>query len=114
MDRRHFLATGGAALLSMAAGPFQAAPFKVKIKKAIIGAPDEITYKRPKAHVSDGVQLGSWNHKPDDARRARDVAEKIGVQIPSLIRAWVALDSQKPEEVDKIVASIETALLAAE
>ncbi len=113
INRRDFLATGSAALLSLAAGP-QASPFKVKIKKAIIGNPDEASFKRAKDNGFDGVQLHSWNHKPDDARRARELAEKIGVQIPSLIRAWVALDSSKPEEVDKIVASIETALLAAE
>lgn len=114
MNRRQFLATGAGALLSMAAGPFQAAPFKVKIKKAIIGGPDEATFKRAKDHGFDGVQIGSWNHKPEDARRARELAEKVGVQIPSLIRAWVPLDSPKPEEIDKIVASLETALLAAE
>jgi hexulose-6-phosphate isomerase len=119
MNRRDFLATGGATVLSLAGGrvhasPSQAAPFKVKIKKAIIGNPDEASFKRAKDHGFDGVQLHSWNHKPDDARRARELAEKVGVQIPSLIRAWVALDSPKPEEVDKIVASIETALLAAE
>ena len=113
MNRRDFLATGSAALLSLAARP-QAAPFKVKIKKAIIGNPDEASFKRAKDNGFDGVQLHSWNHKPDDARRARETAEKIGVKIPSLIRAWVALDSPKPEEVDKIVASLETALLAAE
>jgi hexulose-6-phosphate isomerase len=118
MNRRDFLA-GSAAFLGAAAGrtaaaASQAAPFKVKIKKAIIGSPDEASFKRAKDHGFDGVQLHSWNHKPDDARRARELAEKIGVQIPSLIRAWVALDSPKPEEVDKIVASIETALLAAE
>jgi len=119
MDRRHFLATGTGALLSMAAGRLHAqaspaAPFKVKIKKAIIGGPDESTFKRAKDHGFDGVQIGSWNHKPEDARRARETADKIGVQIPSLIRAWVSLDSPKPEEIDKIVASLETALLAAE
>ncbi|MBV8878495.1 MAG: sugar phosphate isomerase/epimerase [Planctomycetaceae bacterium] len=119
MNRRQFLATGGAALLGLAgrtarALPFQAAPFKVKIKKAIIGNPDEASFKRAKDHGFDGVQLHSWNHKPDDARRARELAEKIGVQIPSLIRAWVPLDSPKADEVDKIVGTIETALLAAE
>jgi L-ribulose-5-phosphate 3-epimerase len=113
MNRRDFLATGSAALLSLAAPP-QVAPFKVKIKKALIGQPDEATFKRAKDNGFDGVQLHSWNHKPDEARRARELAEKIGVQIPSLIRAWVPLDSPKPEEVDKIVGTIETALLAAE
>lgn len=114
MDRRQFLATGAGALLCMGAGPFQAAPFKVKIKKAIIGSPDEASFKRAKDHGFDGVQLHSWNHKPDDAKRARELAEKVGVQIPSLIRAWVPLDSPKPDEVDKIVGTLETALLAAE
>lgn len=117
INRRDFLAAGTAAILGMAtgrAGASQAAPFKVKIKKAIIGNPDEASFKRAKDHGFDGVQLHSWNHKPEDARKARELAEKIGVQIPSLIRAWVPLDSPKPEEIDKIVGTIETALLAAE
>jgi hexulose-6-phosphate isomerase len=117
INRRDFLAAGTAAILGMATGraaASQASPFKVKIKKAIIGSPDEASFKRAKDHGFDGVQLHSWNHKPDDARRARELAEKIGVQIPSLIRAWVPLDSPKPDEIDKIVGTIETALLAAE
>jgi len=118
INRRDFLAAGTAAILGMAAGraaaSSQASPFKVKIKKAIIGSPDEASFKRAKDHGFDGVQLHSWNHKPDDARRARELADKVGVQIPSLIRAWVPLDSPKPDEIDKIVGTIETALLAAE
>jgi hexulose-6-phosphate isomerase len=117
INRRDFLAAGTAAILGMATGraaASQASPFKVKIKKAIIGSPDEASFKRAKDHGFEGVQLHSWNHKPDDARRARELAEKIGVQIPSLIRAWVPLDSPKPDEIDKIVGTIETALLAAE
>jgi hexulose-6-phosphate isomerase len=117
INRRDFLAAGTAAILGMATGraaASQASPFKVKIKKAIIGNPDEASFKRAKDNGFDGVQLHSWNHKPDDARRARELAEKIGVQIPSLIRAWVPLDSPKPDEIDKIVGTIETALLAAE
>ena len=118
--RRGFLAAGaisgiGFAARGLDAAFVQAEPvFKKKLKKAIIGAPDEKTFQRAKEHGFDGVQLGSWNHKPEDARKARESAEKIGVRICSLIRAWVALDSTKPEEVEKIVASVETALLAAE
>src|SRR5258708_18604484 len=119
MNRRDFMAAGAAAGLAAAAGPLAAAVrqdpvFKKKIKKAFVAGPDEASFKKAKDNGFDGVQLGSWNHKPEDARKARETAEKIGIRICSLIRAWVPLDAPKPEEVDKHVASIETALLAAE
>ena len=88
MNRRDFLAAGAAvALSSLAHG--QQAGFKKKIKKSIIAGPDEGSFKRAKDNGFDGVQLGSWNHKPEDARKAREIAEKTGVRICSLIRAWV-------------------------
>ncbi len=119
MNRRDFLAAGAAAGLAAAAGPLAGAVsqdpvFKKKIKKAFIAGPDENSFKRAKDNGFDGIQLGSWNHKPEDARKAREAAEKVGIRICSLIRAWVPLDSPKAEEIDKHVASIETALLAAE
>jgi L-ribulose-5-phosphate 3-epimerase len=117
MNRRDFLAAGAAALA--VASPLRAAVrqdpvFKKKIKKSFIAGPDENSFKRAKDNGFDGIQLGSWNHKPEDARKAREAAEKVGIRICSLIRAWVPLDATQPEEIDKHVASIETALLAAE
>ena len=118
MNRRDFLAAGAAAGLAAACrlegSVLQDPVFKKKIKKSFIGGPDENTFKKAKDNGFDGVQLGSWNYKVEDARKAREAAEKAGVRICSLIRAWVALDHPDPAEVDKIVASIETALLAAE
>ncbi len=118
MNRRDFLAAGAATGLA-AGGPWAGAvvqdpAFKKKIKKAFIAGPDENSFKKAKDNGFDGVQLGSWNHKPEDARKARETAEKVGIRICSLIRAWVPLDSPNAEEIDKHVASIETALLAAE
>ena len=118
-NRRTFLAAGTAIGLSAAVGPWadafpQDPPFKKKIKKGFIAGPDEASFKRAKDNGFDGVQLGSWNYAPEDARKARETAERIGIRISSLIRAWVPLDSPKAEEVDKHVASIEKALLAAE
>ncbi len=117
MNRREFIAAGAAAALSAAPLRVRASQdpaFKKKIKKAFIAGPDEDSFKRARDNGFDGVQLGSWNHKPEDARKAREAAEKHGIRICSLIRAWVSLDSPKPEEVDKIVSTLETALLAAE
>ncbi len=118
LNRREFLAAGAAVGLSTVGpswgGVAQESAFKKKIRKAFIAGPDEASFKRAKDNGFDGVQLGSWNHKPEDARKARELAEKAGVRICSLIRAWVSLDSPKAEEIDKIVSSIETALLAAE
>jgi hexulose-6-phosphate isomerase len=112
ISRRDFLAAGAAVPLAYSLR--QDSGFKKKIKKSFIAGPDENSFKRAKDNGFDGVQLGSWNHKPEDARKARESAEKVGIRISSLIRAWVPLDSPKADEVDKHVASIETALLAAE
>lgn len=116
MNRRDFLAAASA---GMAAVPFSRAfgqdpVFKKKIRKSFIAGPDENSFKRAKDNGFDGIQLGSWNHKPEDARKARESAEKVGIRICSLIRAWVPLDSPKADEVDKIVGTLETSLLAAE
>ncbi len=118
--RRWILGAGAAAGLGVATRAFGAASqepstvFKKKIKKSFIAGPDEASFKKAKDNGFDGVQLGGWNYKPEDAMKARELAEKVGVRICSLIRAWVPLDSPKADEVDKHVASIETALLAAE
>lgn len=118
MNRRQFLATGAIAGCAAAhpdwATASQDPVFKKKIRKAFIAGPDEDSFKKAKDNGFDGIQLGSWNHKPEDARKAREAAEKVGIRICSLIRAWVPLDTQNAEELTKIVASIETALLAAE
>ncbi|HLF94354.1 MAG TPA: hypothetical protein VJB14_12905, partial [Planctomycetota bacterium] len=85
MNRRDFLAAGAAAGLATAARPVGGAVrqdpvFKKKIKKAFIAGPDEASFKRAKDNGFDGIQLGSWNHKPEDARKARDLAEKAGIR----------------------------------
>jgi hexulose-6-phosphate isomerase len=119
VTRRDFLVASAATGLAAATGcQTDAAPqdpvFRKKIRKAFIASPDEASFKKAKDNGFDGIQLGSWNHKPEDARKARETAEKYGIRICSLIRAWVPLDSPNPEEIEKIVASIDTALLAAE
>src|SRR5689334_6911632 len=79
MNRRAFLAAGAAvALTSTARG--QDPLFKKKIKKAFIAGPDENSFKRAKDNGFDGIQLGSWNYKVEDARKAREAAEKVGVR----------------------------------
>src|SRR5581483_3544778 len=82
MNRRDFIAAGAAVALSAAAplraGASQDPVFKKKIKKAFITGPDEDSFKRARDNGFDGVQLGSWNHKPEDARKAREAAEKHG------------------------------------
>jgi L-ribulose-5-phosphate 3-epimerase len=119
LNRRQFLAGGAAAALGFAATrlhalPGQQAGFKKKIRKAFIASPDENAFKKAQQFGFDGIQSGGWNYKPDDAKRARETADKYGIKIPSLIRAWVPLDSPVEADVDKHVASIEAALLAAE
>ncbi len=139
-SRRQFLAAGtaaglglavagslrgedaGAALGALAAStapnplatPEQTPMFKKKIRKGFIGGPDESTFKQAKEHGFDCVQIGGWNYTPDAAKKAREEADKHGIKISSLIRAWVSLDSPDEHKVDEIVKTIEVSLLAAQ
>jgi L-ribulose-5-phosphate 3-epimerase len=108
------LAAPGLLLAQPQAAPSSQDPFKKRSRKAFIAGVDENSCKRAQQYGFEGIQSTAWNTKPEDAKRARELADKYGVKIQSLIRAWVPLDSPKPEDVDKHVASIETALLAAE
>lgn len=125
--RRAFLkqavVAGSAATLALAGGPdlgaTEPAPeivkkFKHPLRKAMMGRPDAATLRAAQANGFEAVETGDWDLDPVAAQRARDVAEKIGVRIHSVIRAWVPLDHPDPREVDKHAASIKRAILAAQ
>ena len=118
VTRREFLATGAAAGLGLAmAGRLGAEEpmFKTKLKKAVIvGAPNEGELKKLKDAGFDGVETGACGASPEDAAKAREVAEKAGMRIHSVLRGWVDFNSKDPAAVAKSIASVETALRAAQ
>ena len=113
VSRREFLAGSAAAGLGLlAAGRGTAAPFKTKLHKALIrGLPNEGVLKPLKDAGFEGIECGSWDVKPDDAKAARDAAEKLGMRIHSVLRGWVNFNN--PQRTPGELASVETALRTA-
>jgi L-ribulose-5-phosphate 3-epimerase len=105
-DRRHFLATSGAAALSslLPSQPVNAAPFKTVIKKAkIIGKPEEQIIRDLKSAGFDGVEVSAIMTE-DEAKKARDLVESNGLKVHSVLRGWAEFNSDDP---GKIAASYE-------
>jgi len=118
MTRREFLAASAAAGVGLAmAGRLKAEEpmLKTKLKKAVIvGAVKEDELKKLKDAGFDGVETGACGASPEEAAKAREVAEKAGMRIHSVLRGWVDFNSKDPAAVAKSIASVETALRAAQ
>jgi hexulose-6-phosphate isomerase len=112
--RRDFLAATAAAGASLwTAGRSAAAPWKTTLKKALIGTPDEATLTRWKAAGFEGIEANGWNVTPEQAAAARKTAEALGMRIHAVLRGWVNFNSDQPDQVEKDIASVQTALAAA-
>ena len=112
-SRREFVASSAAAGLGvLTAGRASAAPFKTKLYKAMIGGkPNADTFKKWKDAGFDGCESGAWNVSPAEAAKGREIAEKVGFKIHSVMRAWVNFNRGNAEGDIK---SVETALKAAQ
>ena len=117
LTRRQFLAAsavgaGAGAVGIAAARPAEAAEFKTTLHKALIAKQlNEKALSQMKEAGFEGVECKAWNVKPAEAEKARKVAEKAGMKIQSVMRAWVNFNNAK--SVDRDVKSIGTALAAA-
>jgi hexulose-6-phosphate isomerase len=115
--RREFLAAGAAAGLGLAAaGRLRAEekPFKTQLKKAMILKKVEAeALKRLKDAAFDGAETSAADVTPDEAKAARQAAEKVGLRIHSVLRGWMGFNSTDPAALAKSIASTETALRAA-
>ena len=112
LDRRHFLAASAAAGAALAAGHLRAAPLKTKLHKALIGNPVESQLAAMKAAGFEGIECRAWSASPAEAAKGRIVAEKLGMRIHAVMRAWTNFNVSS--KFDSDVASVETALKAAE
>lgn len=116
LTRREFLAGAAAAGLGVSAAGAAAeseGTFKTTLHKALIMG--RISEKQCAAFQEagfEGIECGASSAKPDDAEAARKVAEKFGLKIHSVLRGWTNVN--KPASFDKDVASVETALKAAQ
>jgi len=113
LSRRGFLASSATAGLGLlAADRLQAAPFKTTLHKAVIqGHPSEGSLKGVKDAGFEGIECTAWNTDPKKAAEAREIAEKVGVRIHSVMRAWVNFNTAS---VEGDIKSCETALRAAQ
>jgi len=115
LTRRDFLAVSAAAGTAvLAAGRLKAAEMKTTLHKSLIGNPSEARLARCKAAGFEGIEARAWNVSPADAHKARKIAEKLGMKIHSVMRAWINLNSSDRGSVERDVASVQTALSAAE
>ena len=116
MTRRDFLA-GAAAVGLGIGGAAGAAPkksgFKTTLHKALImGKIGDAGCESLKKAGFEGIECGAWSVKPDDAVAGRKIAERYGLRIHSVLRGWTNFN--KPGSVEKDIASVTTALKAAE
>jgi len=114
-NRRGFLAAtaaAGAGLLT--AGRLQAQPFRTTLHKAMIGNPVEDTLAAWKQAGFEGMESTHRDASPQDAAAARKVAEKLGMRIHSVMFGWANFNSPNSGQVAKDLASVETALKAAQ
>ena len=115
LNRRNFLATSTAAGIGLlTAGRLEAAPFETTLHKALIGSPTERMLTDIKAAGFEGIESNHRDASPEQAAAARKVAERIGIQIHSLLRGWMNFNSSDADTVAKDVAAVATALRAAE
>ncbi|MCE9546828.1 MAG: sugar phosphate isomerase/epimerase [Planctomycetia bacterium] len=111
------LAFSGARHLAAAEVKTEEAPavptFKHPLHKAMMGAPTEAAFRTAKDNGFEAIETWQWDVTPDAAKKAREVADKVGVRIHSVIRAWVPFDHPDSKEVDKHVATVQRAVVAA-
>jgi len=111
LSRRGFLAASAAAGIGLMAKAHGAGPaFKTVLHKAVIrGNPTEELLKGLKDVGFEGVEASPTS--VEQAARAREAAEKLGMRIHSVLRGWVNFNGKDPAGD---IRSVESALRAAQ
>ncbi len=113
--RREFLLTTAAVGAGLLCSDVYATTEKQStFKKAMIGKPTLKNLSKWKAAGFDGMESNVWDVSPDQAAAARKRAEQTGMRIHSVMRGWANFNSPDPAIVAKDIASVKTALRAAE
>jgi len=112
ISRRQFIAASAAFALT-ARATLGAAQSKPKLRKALIrGLPDEKTLTPLKEAGFDGIECNAWNVEPAKAEAAREIADRLGMRIHSVLRGWTRFN--EPKFLAEDLASVETALRTAQ
>jgi hexulose-6-phosphate isomerase len=118
VSRRKFIAGSAATGLGLGlAGGVKAdeTQFKTRLKKgAIIPKATEEALKKAKDQGFDGVESQDWGIAPEEAAKCRETAEKVGIQIHSVMRGWAEFNAKEPAKVTASIATAEQALRAAQ
>ncbi len=114
MSRRRFLATSAVAAVAgprLCEGtPAQAAEFKTRMKKALIGTPTEETLTAWKEGGFDGMEARSGDVSPESGKAIQQMAERIGMRIHAVLYGWANFNHADAfdEEVRKVAAAVES------
>ncbi|GHT24251.1 hypothetical protein FACS189419_09070 [Planctomycetales bacterium] len=118
ISRRQFIGTAAVAVTAAASFPRinaeSTAPLNGKIYKARgIGFPDDKTCEQIKNAGYAGVELDKWNVSPENAVKARQTAQKHGLQIHSVLLGWTEIDNPAAYEqsIEKVKMALKTAAL---
>jgi len=115
LTRREFIlgsAAAGAGVLAARVLAADAPAFKTTLHKAqIMGNIDAKQCEAFREAGFEGIETTAWSAAPELAMAGRKIAEKSGLKIHSVMRAWV--DFNNPKSADGGIASVETALQAA-
>lgn len=116
LDRRQFLTRTALAATSLAllpAGLMQGATFRGRIRKAmIVGEVTEAALQPLKDAGFEGVETSHICAEADAAKGAA-VAEKLGMQVHSVLRGWMEFNSDNPQKVEESLEKTRMALRAA-
>ena len=111
LNRRDFLAASAAVGASaMVAGRLEAAEFKTKLHKSLIGTPTEKTLAAWKEAGFEGMESTAWNVTPEKAAEGRKIAERLGMRIHSVLYGWANFNREDRFKPD--LANVEKALHA--
>jgi L-ribulose-5-phosphate 3-epimerase len=114
LNRRQFLAGAGAASVSLLAPSPASAAFKTTLHRAkIIGKPDEKTVRDLKEAGFDGVEVSAIL-LGDEAKQAREIVEKAGLRVHSVLRGWAKFNSENATEVSESFQVTQNALRTAQ
>jgi hexulose-6-phosphate isomerase len=92
--------------------PVSSLTFKTRPRKALIARPTEDDLKRMKDAGFEGVE--GRVIPPAEAAKIREVAEKLGMRVHSVLYGWAEFNSPDKSEVARTFAESEAALRTAE
>lgn len=111
--RRDVLCGAAAGLALAAAGKLGAQQMKTRLYKAVIvGKIEADQMKKLKDIGFDGVETTAIV-SAEEAAKAREVAEKAGMKVHSVLRGWMEFNSKDPAKVAGSISGVEAALNAA-